>query len=142
MKSASQELLEKIQSGYPRFILHPYLKKLAKYIEQKYAVPSTHEVVLISSTKAVKLISDRYFIYNKIAFDEPFGVILVQKDTSQLQKVLTYIQHVGCNLSSRVAEEYLYDVGLIESMHQEERHEASSAKQTILQTLSEGLRAT
>lgn len=46
---------EKIQSGYPRFILHPYLKLMAEYLKKKYDVPSCYEVVLLSSKKRLKL---------------------------------------------------------------------------------------
>jgi len=131
------EILEKIQSGYPRFILHPYLKKLGLFIKEKYKVCDNYEVVVLSSSKAVELISDKYFIHNKIEIDEPFGVILVQKGTCQLQKVLTYIQHVGCNLSSRLAEEYLYKEKIIDSLHKEDLEDKKNAKDIIIQTLSD-----
>jgi cystathionine gamma-synthase len=131
------EVLEKIQSGYPRFILHPYLKKLGHFIKEKYKICDDYEVVVLSSKKAVDLISDKYFIHNKVEIDEPFGVILVQKGTCQLQKVLTYIQHVGCNLSSRLAEEYLYKEKLISSLHKEEVENKANAKDIILQTLAD-----
>jgi len=131
------EILEKIKSGYPRFILHPYLKKLGNCIKEKYRVSDAYEVVVLSSSKAVELVSDKYFIHNKIEINEPFGVILVQKGTTQLKKVLTYIQHVGCNLSSRLAEEYLYKEGLITTLHKEEVESKDTAKDTIIQTLSD-----
>ncbi len=130
------EILEKIQSGYPRFILHPYLKKLGLFIKEKYKICDDYEVVVLSSSKAVELISDKYFIHNKIEINEPFGVILVQKGTCQLQKVLTYIQHVGCNLSSRLAEEYLYKENLIDTLHKEELEDSTTSKDIIIQTLS------
>lgn len=125
------EILEKIKSGYPRFVLHPYLKQLALYIKEKYKVSNEYEVVVLSSKKAVELISDKYFIHNYIDIDEPFGVILVLNGTSQLQKVLTYIQHVGCNLSSRLAQEYLYDLGLIDTLHEEDLEEENSEEKII-----------
>jgi cystathionine gamma-synthase len=128
--------LEKIKSAYPRFVLHPYLKILANYIKEKYHVCDNYEVVVLSSQKAVKLLSDKYYINNKIEIDEPFGVILVQKETSQLQKVLTYIQHSGCNLSSRFAEDYLYKAGLIKNLHKEEIENKETAKNTVIETLS------
>ena len=130
------EILEKIKSGYPRFILHPYLKKLSSYIKEKYCIDNTYEVVVLSSKKAVDLISDKYYIHNKIDIDEPFGVILVQNGTCQLQKVLTYIQHVGCNLSSRLAEKYLYDLGLIDTIHQEELEDEKKAEDIVISTLA------
>lgn len=130
------EILEKIKSGYPRFILHPYLKQLGLFIKEKYKVSNDYEVVILSSQKAVELVSDKYFIHNKIEIDEPFGVILVQNGTCQLQKVLMYIQHVGCNLSSRLAEEYLYKKGLINSIHEEKVENKNTAKDIIINTLA------
>jgi cystathionine gamma-synthase len=113
------EILEKITIAYPRFVMHPYLKKLAIFIKEKYKINDNYEVVLLSSQKAVKLVSNKYFIHNKIEINEPFGVILVQNGTTQLKKVLKFIQHVGYNLSSRLAEDYLFDVGLLDKKHEE-----------------------
>lgn len=128
-------ICEKIVSAYPRFIMHPYLKLLAKHIEKKYSIPKLYEVVLLSSKDAVNTVSDKYFIHNKIQIDEPFGVILVQKETCQRDKVLTFIQHVGCNLSSRFAEDYLYDLGIIKVKHKEELEDESTALQTVKEEL-------
>ena len=32
------EILEKITIAYPRFVMHPYLKLLAKHIKEKYKI--------------------------------------------------------------------------------------------------------
>lgn len=127
---------EKIKSGYPRFILHPYLKILASYIKKKYNVCDDYEVVVLSSQSAVDIVSEKYYIHNKIEIDEPFGVILVQNGTTQLQKVLMFIQHVGCNLSSRFAEDYLFDIGLIDKKHEERVEEATISKDIVVSTLA------
>lgn len=132
----TKEIKQKIKSGYPRFVLHPYLKRMAEFIKQKYKVPSCYEVVLLSSKKAVKIVSEKYFIHNPFDIDEPFGVILVLNNTSQLQKVLTFIQHVGCNLSSRFAQEYLLANKLIDVRHEEILEDASISYETVLNTLS------
>ena len=130
------EAIEKIKSGYPRFMMHPYLKILAKHIQSKYKISSDFEVVLLSSQNSVELVSDKYYIYNKIEINEPFGVILVRNGTTQLQNVLTFIQHVGCNLSSRFAEDYLFDLGLIDIKHNEILENEIEAESIVLNTLS------
>jgi cystathionine gamma-synthase len=130
------EILEKITSAYPRFVMHPYLKELAKHIKEKYAINEAYEVVLLSSQKAVEVVSSKYFIHNKIEINEPFGVILVQNGTSQLQKVLKFIQHVGYNLSSRLAEDYLFEVGLIEKKHIEELEDKKNAYEILTSNLA------
>ena len=130
------EILEIIKSAYPRFVLHPYLKQLSIFIQKKYKVSELYEVVILSSQKAVELVSDKYFIHNKIEINEPFGVILVQKGTCQLQKVLMYIQHVGCNLSSRFAEKYLYEKGIINTIQKEKIEDKNKAEEIVIDTLA------
>ena len=130
------EILEKITIAYPRFVMHPYLKILAKFIKEKYKISDSYEVVLLSSQKAVKVVSNKYFIHNKIEINEPFGVILVQNGTTQLNKVLKFIQHVGYNLSSRLAQEYLFKEGLIDTKHDEEYEDEETAYNTLTKTLA------
>ena len=131
------QILEKIQNAYPRFVMHPYLKLLASYIKEKYKVSDAYEVVLLSSQKAVNVVSNKYFIHNKIEINEPFGVILVQNGTTQLQKVLKFIQHVGYNLSSRLAQEYLFKEGLLNTRHDEKYEDEKTAYDTLTKTLAD-----
>jgi uncharacterized protein (TIGR02996 family) len=63
----------------------------------------------------LKVVSSRFYINNPIDIDEDFGVIMVLKGR-QYQKVLKFIQHVGYNLSSRLAEDYLYNLGKISNL--------------------------
>ncbi len=130
------QILEKITSAYPRFVMHPYLKTLAKYIKEKYSVNEAYEVVLLSSQKAVEVVSNKYFIHNKIEINEPFGVILVQNGTTQLNKVLKFIQHVGYNLSSRLAEDYLFEIGLIDKKHIEELENKENAYEILTSNIA------
>ena len=130
------QILEKITIAYPRFVVHPYLKLLANYLKEKYCISSNYEVILLSSKKAVDVVSQRYFIHNNIEINEPFGVILVQKETSQVNKVLKFIQHVGYNLSSRFAEDYLFNLKLIKTLHLEEKEKSEVSKEIIIKTLS------
>jgi len=127
---------DKIKSAYPRFVLHPYLKQMATYLQKKYDISNKYEIIVVSSSKAVALISDKYFIHNPIVINEPFGVILVLKGTCQIDKVLTYIQHVGCNLSSRFAQDYLYERGLLDTLHEEELEIATNSEEIVLSTLA------
>ena len=73
---------------------------------------------------------------NKIDINEPFGVILVQNGTTQLNKVLKFIQHVGYNLSSRLAQEYLFKEGLIDTKYIEEYEDEKTAYNTLTKTLA------
>ncbi len=125
-----------IKSGYPRFVLHPYLKKMTVFLKDKYALSSKEEIVLVSSKKFATLICITYNLEQQKEFDEVFGVVLIEKNSKDLQKVLRFIQHVGCNLSSRFAEEYLYDRGLIESLYVE----SIDKPKYVLETLRDAYR--
>jgi len=130
------EILEKITIAYPRFNVHPYLKILANYIKEKYNICQNYEVILLSSQKAVEIVNNLYFIDNQNKFNEPFGVVLVQKNTPLIQQVLKFIQYAGYNLSSRFAENYLYNIKKIDKLHQEELEDEKKAKDIVLEALA------
>ena len=134
--TSSISTIEKITIAYPRFVMHPFLRKLATHLKEKYKISDAYEVVLLSSKKAVEVVSSKYFIHNKIEINEPFGVILVQNGTTQLQKVLKFIQHVGYNLSSRLAQDYLFEIGLLDNIHKEELEDKSIAKDIVISELA------
>ena len=63
---------EKIKSAYPRFMLHPYLKKMAEFLKKRYTIDDKYEIVVVSSTKAATLICDKYSINNPHNIKESF----------------------------------------------------------------------
>jgi cystathionine gamma-synthase len=125
-----------ITRGYPRFILHPYLKEMTYFLKEKYFIKDTQEIVLVSSQKFAKIITEKYKIQSNIKFKEDFGIVLVDKNSTNLKNVLSFIQHVGCNLSSRYAEDFLFKNSLIEFLQEEELENKDSAFKTILSTLA------
>ncbi|MCJ8326848.1 MAG: PLP-dependent transferase [Campylobacterales bacterium] len=129
-------ILKKLKNAYPRFKIHSYLVKMSEYLRLKYSIEKKYEIILFSSSKAVKIVSDKYYIHNPIIINEDFGVLLVLKGTSQLAKVLKFIQYVGCNLSSRFAEDYLYTKKIINKKHKEILYEESKANNFLLDSLS------
>ncbi|OCL82161.1 aminotransferase class I/II-fold pyridoxal phosphate-dependent enzyme [Arcobacter porcinus] len=129
------QILEKIKVAYPRFLIHPYLKLLSNYLKDKYSVSNEYDLILLSSKKAVEAVSNRYFIHNKFEFNEPFGVIKVIKGR-QYQKVLKFIQHVGYNLSSRYAEDYLYSLNIIPSLQDEKLEKKELSEDIVISTLA------
>ena len=125
-----------IKIGYPRFVLHPYLRKMADFLHIEYGLGQKYEIVLVSSQKFSNLIIEKYLLRSDVEFCEEFGVIAVLRDSDELKSVLRFIQHVGCNLSSRFAELYLHKRGLIDSLHIEELEEPNKAENLVLKTLS------
>lgn len=131
------ETTEKIKSAYPRFMRHPYIMRLVKYLECKYELPSRLTFVLLSSQEAVVNMCVEKGVENLFEVDEPFGVVTVRRNSEDLKAVLNYIQVSGSILSSRAAEDYLHEVGEIEIKFEEELASADSAESTIKQALAE-----
>ena len=125
-----------IKSGYPRFILHPYLKIIITHIKDKYSINNNIEVILVSSIKSKNRIIEKYNIEELKKFNENFGIILINKNSTILQEILKFIQQSGCNLSSRFAQTYLHEKNLIKSLHVENKVAKNIAKKELLSTLS------
>jgi len=116
--------LQALEVGYPRFIIHPYVKKLSQYFEEHYKINKDYMIILVSS------IYDAYTIRNLFGIPHcnnisiitclELGILVVQKDKELIHKILLHMQHTGCILSSRYAEDYLFNVGKIEKKPNEE----------------------
>lgn len=137
-EKGTPEIFKQIKSGYPRFVLHPYLKQVAEFLARKYQIDDSQELVLISSKKAEKIICDKYFLKQETKFDESFGIICIDKKSNDLKKVLTFIQNSGCILSSRFAEDYLLQHSLISNKHKEEIESEANSLNIIRSTLAKG----
>lgn len=111
---------KKINSGYPRFVTHPYLRQVEEYFKKREKLPKGSHVILFSSLKALGLM----YRYVGRTFDEisEFGLrgIIISEDDSCYKKVRNFLQHTGVMPSSRRCEEFLLRKGLIDAMQSEE----------------------
>lgn len=131
------EIQQIIKSGYPRFVLHPYLKKITRFLRGKYSIPEMYEIILVSSIKAQIYIEESFSIKRNFSFSENFGILTIDKTDLKLNEVLSFIQHTGYNLSSRFAEKYLYDNASIKVKHLEETESEENALTIIKTKLAE-----
>lgn len=134
------EIRQRITSAYPRFVRHPYIMQLANYIAQKYAVKSEEEVVILSSPQAAEQLLEETNISSALKVQEPFGAISVRRGTKQLTDALLFIQHTGSLLSSRAAQDYLYEKGLLNKRFEEELAPEGEAEASIKATLAKAYR--
>ncbi|WP_458701088.1 PLP-dependent transferase [Sulfurospirillum sp. 1307] len=125
-----------IKTGYPRFVLHPYLKMMCEYIKEKYNIEENKQIVLVCSKRSALKIAS---IFDKnIAFeiDEDFGVLVIDEDCKKKSDILKFIQYAGTTLSSRYAEDFLYKKALIKNLHVEKKHPSKIAYKNIIDKLS------
>ncbi|MFV0521551.1 MAG: PLP-dependent transferase [Mangrovibacterium sp.] len=136
-EEGTTEIAKKIKSAYPRFVRHPYLILLADYIKQKYEVSRSFDVVILSSQRAAEKACMEKGINTALKVCESFGVVMVKKNTKQLEDILSFIQLTGSVLSSRAAQDYLFKVGVLTAIYKEKAEGSELAEQIVKNTIAD-----
>lgn len=109
------EVTRHLTSGYPRFVVHPFSRRLAEALASRHGTGGRTLWLASSRPMAADLLAylnARIPACGASAFegDGVFGVSHPPSpETAQLAKL--YLQHVGGFLSSREAEDVLWEIG-------------------------------
>lgn len=125
------EISKIITSAYPRFVRHPYIRRLSEFIAQKYSIANDNEVVIFSSQEAANRAIAEIKIEVKGEFNEPFGVAVAGVESKELSCLLKIIQEKGCILSSRAAQDYLYNNGILSECFEEDLYLQNDAENQV-----------
>ena len=101
------EILAKMNSGYPRFVKHEWLREIESYWETFFDKPG-EPVWLTSSEKIAQQLKEHLDVPG-IKFQKHQGVsgLRIPADEQLNRKAKLFLQHVGGYLCSRQAEDYL-----------------------------------
>lgn len=103
-----------LKSGYPRFVVHEFVQRLVDFYREREGL-SEHTAFLIPSRRAADDLLDWLGEgFKKLQVEE--GVYLVYCLASDLERsrgLSKYVQHTGCGISSRQAEDLLFEHGLL-----------------------------
>ncbi|MGB0743425.1 MAG: PLP-dependent transferase, partial [Opitutales bacterium] len=114
-------VVEALKSGYPRFVVHEFVQQLTEFYTEREAIAGRF-VRLVSGRRAADDLLDWLGKgFAKMRVDE--AVYLVHCDASDLQRchdLRKSVQHTGCGISSRQAEDLLLQYGLLEERFEEE----------------------
>jgi cystathionine gamma-synthase len=108
------QVVSRLETGYPRFVLHPLARKLADHFRQELAL-GTETLWLTSSEKMaqgmVAWLKDESLARQQVIH----GIHTVIHDNHPAfnGKAKAYLQNIGGFLSSREAEDKLVELGLI-----------------------------
>lgn len=130
------ETLKKIVTGYPRFVTHPYILEIQKYLGKKFALDAKH-LLILSSTKVALALCNFAEINasNIIEYKEITGVVLPE-DSTKIKKAQDFLQHTGSGISSRWAEDFMINEGILQNIQAEE-YFVGDAESYILNTLND-----
>lgn len=116
------DVLDAMMSGYPRFVVHAYIRQLVDFYIEREALNGRGGVLVPSRRAAQELVE---WIGGDVAswlveaMDALYIVHFNQADHDQAHKIAKYLQHVGCGISSRQAEDLLKRHGQIRALHEE-----------------------
>jgi len=105
------EILKQIRSGYPRFVLHPYIARLADILKEDLELQGRHGL-LLTSKRAARELRD-YLLDESANWTETSGLVLFHCEDTPENRVRSreFLQHTGCGISSRLAEDCLLERG-------------------------------
>lgn len=129
------EVLKKVRSGYPRFVIHPYLVHIQKHLEKKFNVHKNIEILLVSSHNAVSRVFEFTGQQYEIISDKGITGICIPKESEEIKNARLFLQHTGLIPSSRLAEKYLLGEGAIEEQYRETLYTEGPAVEKIKETL-------
>lgn len=106
------KVLSQIKVGYPRFVVHPYIRRLTNLFLDRNA-SKDRDGILVASFNTVRDLL-KYAGPELQSLEVENGLYLIHFDafdTELADKIYRYLQHVGCGISSRQAEALLLKIG-------------------------------
>lgn len=135
-ESKTPYVMQKLQSGYPRFFMNKLIQKAQHSFFKTKEVSSAFELIPVSSPHAVALINHQFDQNISIISDHGFDFAKIEKNTVLLSQVKGFIQNSGLNPSSRKAEDYLLSQKLLSAPFEEEKNTDGTAEEVIKRTLA------
>ncbi len=111
-EECDERVLSAVKVGYPRFVLHPYVRRLTNLFLDREGLTSRFGILVASSNAAKDLL--KYAGSGVMTVEVEKGLFLVHcnaADSELVNKMGGYLQHVGCGISSRQAEAWLLKIG-------------------------------
>lgn len=120
------EVLKHMPSGYPRFVVHPYVRQLGEHLAKNLSLKNSR-LWLCSSEKMAKALSqwlqDREAVVVKA--EGVYGLVH-RPDPEFAARAKSFLQHAGGFLSSREAEDVLVRLGQLPAPVQEEHFQGDA----------------
>lgn len=109
-------VLEAMDSGYPRFVVHAYVQQLIDWYLQEHALKGRFAVIVLGVVAAEDAKSFAGAAVEVLEVDAQLCLLHVDAaDDGLCQRLRKYVQHTGCGISSRFAEDLLVQHGLLPS---------------------------
>ena len=106
------EVMREMTSGYPRFVVHPFLQQLAVHLRERHGLAG-HTLWLASSERMAGRLAAHLGAAHVVKFVDDGIPVVAHPEASELgARAKTFLQNIGGFLSSRAAEDALVRRGL------------------------------
>ena len=130
-------VMRKMQSGYPRFFMNKMVKAVWDDVFAKENVSNEFDLIPVSSLHGVSLISDQLDCELQTLSENGFDFIKIEKSSDQQAGIKSFIQNNGLIPSSRKAEDYLLNDGLLSVAFNEEKGNVLTAASIVQSCLAD-----
>jgi len=128
------EIIAKMNSGYPRFVKHEYLRQIETHWESFFDKPGHPVWLTVSDAVARQLATHLDCPDSKFLKHQGVTGLRIPPDEDLNLKAKRFLQHVGGYLCSRQAEDYLVANGLRQRVEPEKLYNGD-AEEKILNVL-------
>ena len=127
------QTLAALPTGYPRFVRHQMIAQMLADICKDQA--NTSCGYLFAREQDCEEVIKRYAPQDaQVQQGNAWTLLQVPKTSPENAQISSYFQHTGCGISSRLAEDYLWERGLLES--REILEEVGDAQSIVKETIS------
>lgn len=102
-------VLAALQSGYPRFAAHPFVRAVTERLTRAHAAPGEQIWPVLSPRAAAALV--QHLDAGRIVEDDGVTAVLHAAEPALAARAKAWLQHTGTLLGSRAAEEALVRAG-------------------------------
>lgn len=134
-------VLEAMRSGYPRFFLHPYIRRTADLYRRELGISAERQIHLVSSPVAAADLIRFSGCEGVVYPHNGLAVVSAAGEAEELIRVTQFIQHTGCGVSTRQAEQLLLAAGELDALFDEPRAPGAENEVTDYLLALAGIRA-
>lgn len=123
-------VIDALKSGYPRFVVHEFIQRLITYYKKQEGLAGRMAVLIPNRRAADELLGWLGEGFDKVEVEVALYLVFCDaSDEERSHRLRKLVQHVGCGISSRQAEDILLGLGLLDSRFEEPSFEGHALSQ-------------
>lgn len=123
--------MKAVTVGYPRFVSHIYIQQVKSDWSERFSLAGRQLFIAASEVVAREALAFSTDGTGAVLQADGFWGVHVADGSAAAGAIKAYLQHTGGSISSRQAEDYLVDKGLVSTPQAEERGDPERAEAEV-----------